>query len=100
MRVLLVEDDRRIASDIVRALEAAGYLVETASDGKEAWFRGDTEDYGAIILDLGKAPLQESSFGILPGQFEGAAVRRFGVASSSEAAAEIGTGGVGEYSAT
>jgi two-component system, OmpR family, response regulator len=53
MRVLLVEDDRRIASDIVRALEAAGYLVETASDGEEAWFRGDTEDYGAIILDLG-----------------------------------------------
>ena len=53
MRVLLVEDDRRIASDVVRALEAAGYLVETASDGEEAWFRGDTEDYGAIILDLG-----------------------------------------------
>ena len=53
MRVLLVEDDRRIASDVVRALEAAGYLVETASDGAEAWFRGDTEDYGVIILDLG-----------------------------------------------
>ncbi len=53
MRVLLVEDDRRIASDVARALEAAGYLVETASDGEEAWFRGDTEDYGAIILDLG-----------------------------------------------
>jgi len=53
MRVLLVEDDRRIASDVGRALEAAGYLVETASDGEEAWFRGDTEDYGVIILDLG-----------------------------------------------
>jgi DNA-binding response OmpR family regulator len=53
MRVLLVEDDRRIASDARRALEAAGYVVETVSDGEEAWFRGDTEDYGAIILDLG-----------------------------------------------
>ena len=53
MRVLLVEDDRRIASDIALALEAAGYLVETVSDGEKAWFRGDTEDYGAIILDLG-----------------------------------------------
>jgi DNA-binding response OmpR family regulator len=53
MRVLLVEDDRRIAGDIARALEAAGYLVETVSEGEEAWFRGDTEDYGAIILDLG-----------------------------------------------
>jgi two-component system OmpR family response regulator len=53
MRVLLVEDDRRIASDIARALEAAGYVVETVGDGEEAWFRGDTEDYGAVILDLG-----------------------------------------------
>jgi len=53
MRVLLVEDDRRIASDISRALEAAGYVVETVRDGGEAWFRGDTEDYGAVILDLG-----------------------------------------------
>ncbi|HEY5167505.1 MAG TPA: response regulator transcription factor [Pseudolabrys sp.] len=53
MRVLLVEDDRRIASDILRALEAAGYVVETVRDGEEAWFRGDTEDYGAVILDLG-----------------------------------------------
>ncbi len=53
MRVLLVEDDRRIASDIARALDAAGYVVESVSDGEEAWFRGDTEDYGAIILDLG-----------------------------------------------
>jgi two-component system, OmpR family, response regulator len=53
MRVLLVEDDRRIASDVSRALKASGYVVETVGDGEEAWFRGDTEDYGAIILDLG-----------------------------------------------
>ena len=53
MRVLLVEDDRRIASDISQALEASGYVVETVSDGEKAWFRGDTEDYGAVILDLG-----------------------------------------------
>jgi DNA-binding response OmpR family regulator len=53
MRVLLVEDDRRIASDVSRALKASGYVVEMSSDGEDAWFRGDTEDYGAIILDLG-----------------------------------------------
>jgi two-component system OmpR family response regulator len=53
MRLLLVEDDRRIASDIASALVAAGYVVETVRDGEEAWFRGDTEDYGAVILDLG-----------------------------------------------
>ena len=53
MRVLLVEDDKRMVSDVERVLKAAGYVVETVSDGEEAWFRGDTEDYGAVILDLG-----------------------------------------------
>ncbi|KAB2882059.1 MAG: response regulator transcription factor [Pseudorhodoplanes sp.] len=53
MRVLVVEDDRRIAADIGRALQAAGYVVDVVGDGEEAWFRGDTEDYGAIVLDLG-----------------------------------------------
>ncbi len=53
MRVLLVEDDRRIAADIARALTASGYVVETVGDGEDAWFRGDTEDYGAVVLDLG-----------------------------------------------
>ena len=53
MRLLLVEDDRRIAADVGRALRAAGYVVETVGNGEEAWFRGDTEDYGAIVLDLG-----------------------------------------------
>jgi DNA-binding response OmpR family regulator len=53
MRVLVVEDDRRIASDVRRTLEQAGYVVEVVGDGEEAWFRGDTEDYTAIVLDLG-----------------------------------------------
>ncbi len=53
MRVLVVEDDARIASEVERALRAAGYVVEMVADGEEAWFRGDTEDYGAIVLDLG-----------------------------------------------
>ncbi len=53
MRVLLVEDDPRIAADVANALKSAGYVVEPVADGEEAWFRGDTEDYGAIVLDLG-----------------------------------------------
>ncbi|UPT95026.1 response regulator transcription factor [Bradyrhizobium barranii subsp. apii] len=53
MRVLVVEDDQRIASDVSRTLEASGYVVETVANGEDAWFLGDTEDYGAIILDLG-----------------------------------------------
>ncbi len=53
MRILLVEDEPRIVADIVATLEAEGYVVETVGDGEEAWFRGDTEDYDLIVLDLG-----------------------------------------------
>lgn len=53
MRVLVVEDDLRIASDLNAALTGAGFLVESCADGKEAWFLGGTEGYALIILDLG-----------------------------------------------
>lgn len=53
MKLLLVEDDDRIARDVSEALISAGYLVDREADGEEAWFRGDTEDYAAAILDLG-----------------------------------------------
>jgi DNA-binding response OmpR family regulator len=53
MRVLLVEDDRKIAAEVERGLVAAGYVVDREGRGEDAWFRGDTEDYAAIILDLG-----------------------------------------------
>ncbi|MEQ1617643.1 MAG: response regulator transcription factor [Terricaulis sp.] len=53
MRVLLVEDDPDIAADVAQALAGAGFLVEQASDGEAAWFAGDTEDFDAVILDLG-----------------------------------------------
>jgi DNA-binding response OmpR family regulator len=53
MKVLLVEDDRRIAEEVADSLGVAGYLVDRATDGEEAWFKGDTETYAAAILDLG-----------------------------------------------
>jgi two-component system OmpR family response regulator len=53
MRVLVAEDDLRIRDDVVAALEAAGYVPEVSGDGEDIWFRGDTEDFGAVILDLG-----------------------------------------------
>jgi DNA-binding response OmpR family regulator len=53
MRVLLVEDDDHTAEAVSATLSAAGYLVDRASDGKEAWFKGDTEPYAAVVLDLG-----------------------------------------------
>ena len=53
MRLLVVEDDRDLNRQISSALEAAGYAVDRAFDGEEAWFQGDTEPYDAVVLDLG-----------------------------------------------
>tara|TARA_R110002020_G_scaffold50963_13_gene144476 strand:+ start:1692 stop:2363 length:672 start_codon:yes stop_codon:yes gene_type:complete len=53
MRILLAEDDDRIRKDVATALAAAGYVVDSQANGEEAWFLGDTESYGAAILDLG-----------------------------------------------
>jgi two-component system, OmpR family, response regulator len=52
-RILLVEDEMRIAEDIRTILEANAYLVEHCKDGETAWYQGDVEDYAAVILDLG-----------------------------------------------
>ena len=53
MRILIVEDEPRILEDMVTSLTHAGYMVETAEDGEDAWFLGDTQDFDLIILDLG-----------------------------------------------
>src|SRR5690606_8405857 len=46
-------DDPRIAASLGEALAASGYLIENEVDGEMAWYRGDTEPYDAVILDLG-----------------------------------------------
>ena len=53
MRILVVEDDERVAEQMIEALTGAGYVAESAGDGEEAQFLGETEDYDAVILDLG-----------------------------------------------
>jgi two-component system, OmpR family, response regulator len=53
MRILLAEDEPRIAAPVTRALGAAGYVVQPVADGETAWFQGETEDYDLVILDLG-----------------------------------------------
>jgi two-component system, OmpR family, response regulator len=53
MRVLLVEDDDRVADGVAKALEGAGYVVDRVADGETAWFQGGTEAYSAVVLDLG-----------------------------------------------
>jgi DNA-binding response OmpR family regulator len=53
MRCLVVEDDPDIRTDLVRALQAAGFVVDGVGDGETAWYQGDVEDYAAVVLDLG-----------------------------------------------
>ena len=53
MRVLVVEDEIRLAGPLVEVLEVSGFVVETAADGEEAEFLGETEPYDAVVLDLG-----------------------------------------------
>ncbi len=53
MRILIVEDEQRIAADLADAVNGGGYVAEISTDGEDAWFRGGTENYAAIILDLG-----------------------------------------------
>jgi two-component system, OmpR family, response regulator len=53
MRVLVVEDERAIAEEISGALRDAGYVVDAVSDGETAWFRAETDEFDAMVLDLG-----------------------------------------------
>jgi two-component system OmpR family response regulator len=53
MRLLVVEDEPRLAGDLRAGIETAGYAVDVANDGVAADFRVETESYDAVILDLG-----------------------------------------------
>ena len=53
MRLLVVEDDPDLNRQLVSALQEAGYVVDSATDGEEGHFLGDTEPYDAVVLDLG-----------------------------------------------
>lgn len=53
MRLLLIEDDRKLACRIARDLRKEGYAVDIVNEGIEAEFQGCNEDYDAAILDLG-----------------------------------------------
>ena len=53
MRVLIVEDEPNLLRQLRTVLEGAGYAVDTAGDGEEGHFLGSTENYDAVVLDLG-----------------------------------------------
>lgn len=53
MRVLIVEDEPNLARQLRNTLEGAGYAVDVANDGEEGHYLGSTENYDAVVLDLG-----------------------------------------------
>ena len=53
MRLLVVEDDLALQRQLVEALSANGYAVDIASDGREALYLGQEQEYDAVILDVG-----------------------------------------------
>ncbi|MGA9049070.1 MAG: response regulator [Dehalococcoidia bacterium] len=52
MRILLVEDDTRLAGVISRGLVEEGYSTDCVYDGEEAQYMAETVPYDLIILDI------------------------------------------------
>ena len=52
MRILIVEDDDKIASFLAKGLKQNGFSVDTASDGDQALSLCRTVDYDSIVLDI------------------------------------------------
>jgi two-component system OmpR family response regulator len=53
VRALVVEDDKDLNRQLVTALSDGGFAVDTAFDGEEGYYLGDTEPYDVVILDIG-----------------------------------------------
>ena len=53
MRILIVEDEPSLGQQLRTTLEGAGYAVDLADDGEDGHFLGSTENYDAVVLDLG-----------------------------------------------
>lgn len=52
MRVLVIEDEKKIAGFIKRGLKEEGYAVDVAGDGQEGYEHASVNDYDLIILDV------------------------------------------------
>ena len=52
MRILVVEDERKVARFIERGLKEERFAVDVAPDGEEGLYRAQTNDYDLIVLDV------------------------------------------------
>jgi two-component system OmpR family response regulator len=62
MRILVVEDDNKIASFIAKGLKQAGYAVDRCADGEEALVLAETTAYDAAVVDVMLPKLDGLSF--------------------------------------
>src|SRR5271154_4745353 len=52
MRILIVEDEPDLLRSIAQALREEGYAVDCAPDGGEGFYKAESYDYDAIVLDV------------------------------------------------
>ena len=52
MRILVIEDEKKVASFIKKGLEEEHYAVDTAYDGETGLYMADINEYDLIVLDL------------------------------------------------
>ncbi|HUC78766.1 MAG TPA: response regulator transcription factor [Candidatus Saccharimonadales bacterium] len=60
MKILVVEDEEKLANSLKRGLVAEGYIVDIALDSSQAFYLVETTEYDLILLDW-----------MIPGQFDG-----------------------------
>ena len=53
MKILVVEDEPRLGEQIIETLENTGWVPELSQDGIDALYRATSEEWDAIVLDLG-----------------------------------------------
>jgi two-component system, OmpR family, response regulator len=53
MKILLVEDEPTLRTQLRAGLQEAGYAVDVADNGRDALHLGETESFDAVVLDLG-----------------------------------------------
>lgn len=52
MRILVIEDEKRLAAILKKGLEESGFVVEVAFDGEDGLFMAETYPYDAVLLDI------------------------------------------------
>ena len=52
MRILIIEDEKKVADFISNGLAEEGYAVDVAHDGDQGYFLATTNEYDAILLDI------------------------------------------------